>query len=135
MAGSENSIDCTIGREEAIEAMLKNGLQIVEVEDENGERHTLKEKVLLIHIEREGESIEDERFIGEIHLGGSPMETNPVTFAFQVEEECFLPFLLDTDKDGMTYCKECQFIFWDLGDEEHKSSHFIPKRVLVEINQ
>lgn len=135
MTDNESTIDCTTKkREEVIQSMLKYGLELIEVEDENKERYTLHKRVLLKNIERDIESKEGERFKGDVYLGSSLMETNPVTFSLQVGEEYYLPFLVDADRDGMTYCKVCQSIFWDLVDEEHRDSHFMPKRIVVEIN-
>lgn len=137
MVESKDTIDCTIGtEEEIIDQMLKSGLRLIGVEDEKEERFEVKESVFIKEIERlkEKDRDKEERYKGDLLFGDSPMGTNPVTFSFHIERDLSLPFLVDADRDGMTYCKECKEIFWDLEDEEHRELHIIPKRILVKIN-
>lgn len=121
-------------REDVIKQMKEHGLQFIQVEDGNGERFMLKEKVLLLNIRGES-SVQEKRYIGEVYFQESPMESNPVTFTLEKGEEYYLPFLIDGDRDGMIFCKMCQEVFWRLGDGDHKEHHFIPEKIFVELNQ
>lgn len=131
--GSENTVDTSFGDGRQITAMvLHYGLEMMEVEDREGNRYPLKDPVFLLNVtqDKKGGFLD-----GHLFYGRRPLETNPVTFHIQLNKEIFLPFLLDRENDGPMYCKECQQIFWDVVDGDHQMAHMEPALIVVRINK
>ena len=119
--GAENSKDFDIGTaRELLEAYVGKKLDIIEFYSE-GQSIRLERSYWV-----EVKELElDSTFEGEIRLKGNvysigkegkveEMPFNPVSFYISDNK---MPFLVDRDADGATYCQKCKVMFWEV---EHK---------------
>lgn len=145
-----NIFDLTIGdKKEFIEVVKDKGLVITKVEDENGERFSLKYdyKITGIRIAAKLEFENEERYEGDLkiynkrenNLQFETLKYNPVSFYCDYEN-FMLPLLVDREKDGFTYCKKCKRFFWETINKnhpeyKHSKHHILAVRYYVEYNK
>ncbi len=137
---SENCVDVIIGnKEEIVEDVLENGLVIVAFKYEGKSIPVEREywiQDITIRPEFEGE----ERFQGTVYTldqEGAPvfLDCNPVSFYLDFEDFNGLPFLVDRDKDGATYCKKCRVLFWEIAHKECGREVILPEFIHVKVRR
>lgn len=57
------------------------------------------------------------------------MPYNPVNFYISDNK---IPFLIDKDGDGATYCRNCKVLFWEVAHKECGNAVFVPEIILVQ---
>jgi uncharacterized protein with PIN domain len=67
------------------------------------------------------------------------MEFNPVSFYYEFKNSN-LPFLVDRQKDGFTYCKKCKKLFWETINKKHpeykhNKHHILAVKYYVKYNK
>ncbi|MGI1690911.1 hypothetical protein [Thermoanaerobacter uzonensis] len=141
--GERNCFDIIIGdREEIIEVLQQKGLDIIEYEVD-GSRVLLERyywiqdiKVLISFVE----GIEFEGYVCTFNDNGEVIELkyNPCKFYFGMNPDYFnrLPYLIDKDNDGFTYCRRCKVIFSETdGHKECGKEVILPEYIFVRIRR
>lgn len=145
-----NVFDLTIGDKKDFIAVIKDkGLVITKVEDENGDKFPLNYDYKITEI-RDASKLEfenEERYEGNLiicnkkdnNLQPEKLEYNPVSFYYKFENSV-LSLFVDREKDGFTYCKKCQKLFWDTIDKnhseyKHSKYHILAVRYYVDYNR
>ena len=128
----ENVFDLIIGdQNEIIDLIKKDGAIITRVED--------KEEIF----ELDGYKLENVKlapdFPGEERYKGNLVAKNnleviekDVTFYIKVEDEIYLPFMVDRDRDGLEYCHKCNELFYDIRNK-HKDYHYVPTKIYLTV--
>lgn len=146
-----NVFEVVIGdKEDIIGEMKKYGLRINAIESENGSKHVLGNEYVIPDIQEvKAEKLDftgEKRYEGQLlffkkekdRLVIERVKPFPVSFYFE-EEKFTIPFIVDKDRDGFTFCSNCEKIFMEMKDKSHNScdSKFqsLPLRYYVEINR
>lgn len=133
--GTPNCQDIDIGsKEELLEAYLGKRLEMVAL------RH--HDKIISVEpnywVEVTGLS---PTFEGEARLEGNVFTTaadgtienmcfNPVSFYLKGNK---IPFLIDKDKDGATYCRKCKMWFWEIGHLKCGAAVILPDSIYIRV--
>ena len=133
-------------RADFINELKNSGIRLVFVQNESGNKDEINYLLIISDIKdsRDLEFPGEKRFEGKLifikNSNGNykDFEYNPVSFYFE-DNSMSLPFLVDKDKDGITYCSKCRNIFWDDNGKQHSESlhrinniRFVPYRYYVE---
>lgn len=138
----ENCLDVILGdKDEILQDVIKNGLDIIAF-DVGGEKIISERKYWIDDIKMYSEFEGEERLTGNIYTfddNGNiiPVEYNPASFYFILDPKYFtkLPFLIDKDKDGYTYCKRCKVLFSEIAHRECKDNVILPDGIFVNIRR
>ncbi|NLJ81144.1 MAG: hypothetical protein GX335_08980 [Firmicutes bacterium] len=82
-------------------------------------------------------------FEGEVRLVGNlyslaedkstvAMAYNPVSFYIS---DCKMPFLIDKDGDGATYCRKCKVMFWEVAHKECGNAVLAPDTIKIKVEE
>lgn len=141
---SENCLDVTIGdKEEILQDIMRNGLIIESFIC--GDENIPAGKVYWLHdIIIKPEFVGEERFQGNVYTtdqeGNSvALDYNPVSFYLDLDRGKLgrLPFLIDRDKDGATYCKRCRVLFWEIAHREcgRQGDVILPEYISIKLRR
>ncbi|PRR70450.1 hypothetical protein [Neomoorella humiferrea] len=139
---SENCIDVMLGdKAEILQDILQNGLLIESFACE-GEIIPAGRLYWIQDIAIKPEFLGEERFQGNIctvdeHGNTIILDCNPVSFYLDLDELSRLPFLIDRDRDGATYCKRCRVLFWEIAHQEcgRQGQVILPEYIFVQIRR
>lgn len=141
-ADSENCKDILIGdKEELLLDVLGNGLKIAAFECD-GENIPAEREYWIQDIEMRSEFEGEERFQGNVYTLDQEGKTvaldyNPVSFYLDLDTDNInrLPFLVDRDRDGATYCRKCRVLFWEVAHRECGNQVILPEYILVVVRR
>jgi len=138
-----NCIDIMIGdKEEIIEVLQQKGLDIIGFEVD-GDKVLLERNYWIQDIKVYTNFVEGIEFEGHVCTFDNDgeiieLEYNPCKFYFGMNPDYFnkLPYLIDKDNDGFTYCRRCKVIFSETeGHRECGKEVILPEYILVRIRR
>lgn len=132
---TENCKDIDIGtKEEQLKTYLGKRLEIVAFYHKDQE---IKPEInYWLEVTELNPTFEEEiRLMGNVFsyaMDGSidKMPFNPVSFYISDNK---MPFLIDKDGDGVTYCRKCKVMFWEVAHMECRDSVILPDIILVKV--
>lgn len=135
--GAENCTDVDIGtKEEHLNNYLGKRLKITALY--HGEEGADLDTYYWIEVTELNPMFEGEvRLVGNLYSlaeGGAAvaMAFNPVSFYIR---DCKMPFLIDKDGDGATYCRKCKVMFWEVTHKECGNAVIAPDTILVKVEE
>lgn len=142
MAEDGNCMDIIVGdKREILQEVIENGLDIVAF-DVDGKKIVSEGNYWIDDIKTYSEFEGEEGMVGNIYTFGEsgnivPLEYNPASFYFMLDPKYFtkLPFLIDRDKDGYTYCKRCKVLFSEIAHRECRNDVILPDSIFVRIRR
>jgi hypothetical protein len=132
---TENCKDIDIGtKEEQLKTYLGKRLEIVALYHK--EQEIKPEINYWLEVTELNPTFEEEiRLMGNVFsyaMDGSidKMPFNPVSFYISDNK---IPFLIDKDGDGVTYCRKCKVMFWEVAHLECRDAVILPDIILVKV--
>lgn len=132
---AENCKDVDIGtKEEQLKRYLGKRLEVIALYHE--EQEIKPEIYYWLEVTELNPTFEEEvRLMGNVYsfatdgtIEGMPF--NPVSFYISDHK---MPFLIDKDGDGVTYCRKCKVMFWEVAHKECGDAVFVPDIILVRV--
>lgn len=134
---AENCIDIDIGtKEEYLESYLGKRLEVTALY--HGGQIIKPGKYYWLEVIELNPTFEEEvRLVGNLYSFGDngvaiSMPYNPVSFYI---DDYKMPFLIDKDGDGATYCCKCKVMFWEVAHKECGDAVFVPEKILVKVEE
>ena len=131
----DNCKDVDIGtEEEQLKSYLGKRLEVVALYHE--EQEIKPEIDYWLEVTELSPTFEGEvRLVGNVYsfaADGTIVEMlfNPVSFYIS---DYRMPFLIDKDGDGVTYCCKCKVMFWEVAHKECGDAVFMPDIILVKV--
>ena len=134
-SGTENCIDIDVGsKEELLQAYLGKCLEIVAASHED--KIISIEPNYWVKVTGLNPTFDEEaRLEGNVYTVAADgtikgMPFNPVGFYLQGNK---MPFLIDKDSDGATYCRRCKMWFWEIGHHECGNAVIAPESIYIRV--
>lgn len=134
---AENCIDIDIGtKEEHLESYLGKRLEVTALY--HGEQIIKPEKYYWLEVIKLNPTFEEEvRLVGNLYSLDEDgvaigMPYNPISFYIN---DYKMPFLIDKDGDGATYCCKCKVMFWEVAHKECGDAVFVPDNILIKVEE
>jgi len=145
---NKNEFKIKIGsKEDIIKAIQEHGVQLSKVVNEEGDIYEITGDDYFISNIKPAEKTYikgEERYTGDLYIlkaNGENVEffQNPVQFYFDAEE-LSMPLLVDKDRDGFTYCRNCKILNLETVNSshpgfEHKEEIFVPMRYFIKLKE
>ena len=132
---TENCKDVDIGtKEELLKSYLRKRIEVVALYYK-GQKIKLETDYWLEVIEINPTFEEEIRLVGNFYSSSKDgvimeMPFNPVSFYIKDHE---IPFLIDKDGDGVTYCRKCKVMFWEVAHMECSDAVLMPDAILIKV--
>lgn len=132
-AAGENCLDIDIGKTDEI-LLTHLGKRLVVTALGHGKQKIKVEGNYWLRVDDFNPTFEGEpRLIGNIYLTDPDgvtrsMPYNPVSFYLNGSQ---MPFLIDRDGDGATYCRRCRVLFWEVAHCECGDAVILPDIIFV----
>ncbi len=134
---TENCIDVDIGtKEEHLNNYLGKRLKIISLY--HGEQGAELETYYWLEVTELNPMFEGEvRLVGNLYSLAADgtavsMPYNPVSFYISNNK---MPFLIDKDGDGATYCRKCKVMFWEVAHKKCGDAVLAPDSILVKMEE